>query len=100
MLIGLLVCHAIKNTCRSCQLKTSGQQKTQHHYRQLLHKIMANNIVLTDEQLELLVEKVTEKVIENVYISIGESIVKKFFWVIGLGTVALFAWLGGNGHLK
>lgn len=55
---------------------------------------------LTDEQIEDLVEKVTEKVIQNVYISIGESIVKKFFWVVGLGALSLITYLAGSGQLK
>jgi hypothetical protein len=55
---------------------------------------------LTDEQIESLVEKVTERVIENVYISIGQSVVKKFFWVIGLGALSLLTYLAGSGHFK
>lgn len=55
---------------------------------------------LTDQQLEDLVEKVTEKVIQNVYISVGESIVKKFFWVVGLGALSLVTYFAGSGHLK
>ena len=61
---------------------------------------MSSNVTLTDEQLEALVEKVTERVIQNVYISIGKNVVTRFFWVVGLGSVALLAWLNGNGHLK
>lgn len=55
---------------------------------------------LTDEQIEDLVEKVTERVIENVYISIGQSVVKKFFWIVGLGALSLLTYLAGNGHFK
>lgn len=55
---------------------------------------------LTDEQLELLVERVTEKVIQNVYISVGESIVKKFFWVVGLAALSLVTYFAGVGHIK
>ena len=55
---------------------------------------------LTDEQIEDLVEKVTERVIENVYISIGQSVVKKFFWIIGLGALSLLSYLAGNGTFK
>lgn len=61
---------------------------------------MTHQVTLTDEQLELLVEKVTEKVIENVYISIGQNVVKKFFWIVGITTGLLLAWLSGNGHIK
>jgi len=61
---------------------------------------MQHQVTLTDEQLEILVEKVTEKVIENVYISIGQNVVKKFFWIVGISTGVLLAWLSGNGHIK
>ena len=61
---------------------------------------MQHQVTLTDEQLEILVEKVTEKVIENVYISIGQNVVKKFFWIVGITTGVLLAWLSGNGHIK
>lgn len=55
---------------------------------------------LSDAQIEHLVEKVTERVIENVYISIGQSVVKKFFWIIGLGALSLVTYLAGSGQLK
>jgi hypothetical protein len=58
------------------------------------------HIPLTDEQLEHLVERVTEKVIQNVYISIGESIVKKFFWLVGLAALSLVTYFVGAGHIK
>lgn len=55
---------------------------------------------LTDEQLEHIVERVTERVIQNVYISVGESIVKKFFWVVGLAAISLVTYFAGVGHIK
>ena len=58
------------------------------------------NLPLTDEQIEHIVERVTEKVIENVYISIGQGVVKKFFYILGIGTLVLVTWLAGNGHFK
>lgn len=61
---------------------------------------MSDKLPLTDEQLELLVERVTEKVIQNVYISVGESIVKKFFWVVGLAALSLVTYFAGVGHIK
>lgn len=61
---------------------------------------MSDKLPLTDEQLELLVERVTEKVIQNVYISVGESIVKKFFWVVGLAALSLITYFAGIGHIK
>lgn len=58
------------------------------------------NISLTDEQIEHIVERVTERVIQNVYISIGQSVVKKFFYIVGVGAVALVTWLASTGNLK
>lgn len=58
------------------------------------------NLPLTDSQIEHLVEKVTERVIENVYISIGQSVVKKFFWIVGLGALSIVTYLAGSGQLK
>lgn len=55
---------------------------------------------LTDEQIEDLVERVTERVIENVYISIGQSVVKKFLWMVGVGVLGLVTFLAGAGHIK
>ena len=37
------------------------------------------NLPLTDEQIEVIVERVTERVIENVYISVGKGVVKNTF---------------------
>lgn len=55
---------------------------------------------LSDAQIEHLVERVTERVIENVYIGIGQSVVKKFFWIVGLGALSLVTYLGSTGQLK
>ena len=59
-----------------------------------------NHLPLTDEQIELIVERVTERVIDNVYISVGRGVVKKAFYIIGIGVLALVTWLAGNGHFK
>ena len=53
---------------------------------------------LTDEQLEELVERVTEKVIKNFYTSVGESVVKRITKLIGFAAVALLMWAAGTGH--
>lgn len=55
---------------------------------------------LSDAQIEHLVERVTERVIENVYIGIGQSVVKKFFWIVGLGTLSLVTYLASTGQIK
>jgi len=59
-----------------------------------------NHLPLTDEQIEVIVERVTERVIDNVYISVGRGVVKKAFYIIGIGVLALVTRLAGNGHLK
>ena len=45
-------------------------------------------------------EKVTERVIEKVYTSVGKSIVTKFFWIVGVGAVALVTYLASIGQIK
>ena len=61
---------------------------------------MSNNqLPLTDEQLEELVERVTEKVIKNFYTSVGESVVKRITKLIGFAVVALLMWAAGTGHI-
>jgi len=60
---------------------------------------MSNNqLPLTDEQLEELVERVTEKVIKNFYTSVGGSVVKRITKLIGFGAVAFLMWAAGTGH--
>jgi len=61
---------------------------------------MSNSqLPLTDEQLEELVERVTEKVIKNFYTSVGESVVKRITKLIEFGVVALLMWAAGTGHI-
>jgi hypothetical protein len=61
---------------------------------------MSNNqLPLTDEQLEELVERVTEKVIKNFYTSVGESVVKRITKLIGFAVVALLMWAAGTGQI-
>jgi len=55
-----------------------------------------NHLPLTDEQIEIIVERVTERVIDNVYISVGKGVVKKAFYIVGIGVLALVTWLAGN----
>jgi tetrahydromethanopterin S-methyltransferase subunit G len=52
---------------------------------------------LTEEEIEELVEKVSARVIDNFYKSVGRSVVSRFLWLIGLVTVALLGWLGITG---
>lgn len=55
---------------------------------------------LSDEQIEEIVEKVTKRVIDNVYTSVGKSIVHKFFYVVGIAAIAIVTYFAGLGHIK
>ena len=55
---------------------------------------------LTDKEIVDIVEKVTERVIENVYTSVGRSVVTKFFWFIGVAAIGIVTYLAGVGHIK
>lgn len=57
-----------------------------------------SNLNLNEEQLEELVEKVTERVIKNFYTSVGESVVKRITKLLGFGFVALLLWAAGTGN--
>lgn len=45
-------------------------------------------------------ERVTEKVIQNVYTSVGKSVVTKFFWIVGVAAIGIVTYLAGIGHIK
>jgi len=55
---------------------------------------------LTDKEIEDIVEKGTERVIENVYTSVGRSVVTKFFWFVGVAAIGIVTYLAGVGHIK
>lgn len=54
---------------------------------------------LKEEEIEHIVERVTERVVANFYQEVGKNVISKILWVIGLGTVVLFTWLGLTGKL-
>ena len=54
---------------------------------------------LTEQEIETLVERVTEKVVENFYTEIGKNVVKKFLWIVGIITIGLAAWMGLTGKI-
>ena len=55
---------------------------------------------LTEKEIEDIVEKVTDRFIENVYTSVGKSVVTKFFWFMGVAAIGLVTYLAGVGHIK
>lgn len=52
---------------------------------------------LTEGEIEDLVEKVTEKVVENFYMEIGKNVVRKALWIAGILGVGIAAMLGLTG---
>jgi hypothetical protein len=55
---------------------------------------------LSEEEVEDLVGRAAQKVMDNFYRDIGKSVAQKIFWVIGLATVSLIIWLASIGKLK
>lgn len=55
---------------------------------------------LSEAEIEQLVERVTERVVENFYAEVGRGVVKKFLWLVGMIAVGLAAWLGLTGKMN
>lgn len=55
---------------------------------------------MTDEEVEILVERVTKRVVESFYAEVGRNVVKKFLWLVGIVVFGLAAWLGLTGNLN
>jgi hypothetical protein len=53
-------------------------------------------IVLTDDQIEAIAEKVEERF----YAKVGKRVVERILQAIGIGAAVLMAWLGAKGLLK
>lgn len=54
------------------------------------------NAGLSDEQIEI----IKERVLASVYEDIGRSIVKKALWAVGAVFAAVLAWFAAKGYLK
>lgn len=50
-------------------------------------------IPLTEEQIEAIVERVTERLETKVYVAVGRTVFEKFFWFIGVGVAAVGAFV-------
>jgi hypothetical protein len=55
---------------------------------------------MTEEEIEELVGRVSQRVLNGFYTEIGKSVVKKALWVIGLATISLLIYLTGAGKFK
>ncbi len=56
---------------------------------------------MTEAEIETLVERVTEKVVENFYAEVGKNVVKKGLWfagIIGVALAVFFGFAGKGGH--
>ncbi len=51
---------------------------------------------LTEAEIEAIVSRVTQRVMENFYQEVGKSVVKKMLQIIGLGAVALSIFMAGG----
>ena len=54
------------------------------------------NVWLTDDQIEI----IRERILASVYEDIGRSLVKKILWILGALLVALLSWLAAKGYIK
>ena len=59
-----------------------------------------SHLTLTEEQIQDIVKRVTERVVSNMYEEVGHSIVKKLSWLIGIVVVGLAVWLTHNDVIK
>jgi hypothetical protein len=55
---------------------------------------------MSEDEVEDLVGRAAQKVMDNFYRDIGKSVAQKILWVIGLATVSLIIWLASIGKLK
>ena len=55
---------------------------------------------LTEEELELLVARVSEKVVESFYAEVGKNVIKKGLWIAGMVGVGLAIFFGFAGNHK
>lgn len=55
---------------------------------------------LTEAQMEWLVKKVSQEVINEFYVSVGRSVTQKIMWFIGVVSVGILAWLAGTGKMS
>lgn len=54
---------------------------------------------MTEAEIETLVERVTEKVVENFYAEVGKNVIKKGLWIagiIGVGLAVFFGFVKGH----
>ena len=50
----------------------------------------------TDGEIELLVERISERVMANFYEEVGKAVVKRMMQVIGIATVVIMMWIAGK----
>lgn len=55
--------------------------------------------VLTEAQIDDIVERAVEKVFQRIYAEVGKNVLKRLAWVIGLVSMGLLVWLAGKGAL-
>jgi hypothetical protein len=58
------------------------------------------HLPITDDQLDLIVERAVDKVFDRIYADVGRSVMKKLTWAVGLIVTGLLVWLAGKGVVK
>lgn len=58
---------------------------------------MADEIKLTDEQIDHIAERAADKAFERVYTQVGKSVLTKLAWFAGAAAIGLGMWLSGHG---
>ena len=59
----------------------------------------AEDINLTDSQIEAIAERAAGKALEKVYAEVGKSVLKKLAWLVGLVVVSAAMYLAGKDAL-
>jgi hypothetical protein len=60
---------------------------------------MADEIMLTDAQIEQIAERAADKAFERVYTQVGKSVLTKLAWFAGAAVIGIGMWLSGHGVL-
>lgn len=58
------------------------------------------HVVLTEDQIEEIVDRAVEKAFLKVYTYVGRGTLNKLAWIVGLVVVGLLAWLAKTGNIQ
>lgn len=61
---------------------------------------MAEELQLSDQQIDEIAERAAERALEKVYAEVGRNVLRKVAWLLGVVVVSVAIWLAGKGVLK